>query len=359
MNKQLIHLFLLAIALSGFLKADLNLLYNQQNLPFLGKDSEEVSPIQPIYSLRQFQSGLNYYNPDLSSSNFSHFLSYNFDTIPNIQYPTIGAIWSPGYFQEYKSVNASFSLKLNSQNQRSGQDEILANYFAMGTSVQVGSNLKISGGAEINNRSLLANDVLFESDTYSLPISIQYSLNSNTQLSLNYEKSFTNTHDSATSYDDEKITVGINNLLLPQLETGIKIGVQTREDAKGRLNHKLAGGSSIRYKVNENTAIGSSVSKDFAIGPKGENMEKLQTTLEVDFALNELIFVGTNLAMLNYEYLDTGEETDLANAGLHFKYRDGDLFNLSAGYSLSTPDFDRKLNKRMGHLLNFSASIQF
>ena len=322
-------------------------------------DQAKVS--EELLFVGDFQTGWPYIPTQKEEFSHIHLLEFNnINPFTNGTPVVVGAIWEPAYTQQMQIREHYFNFAA-AQSERQYSDNIERHQQAsMSAEIKVNDSLSVQVGAQIKSAQNEFDSVLYDSDIYSMPLTAFYSIGSNFDLSLGYQKSFTKAQSRDVLFNDDKLQVGIRGEVTPDLHGEVKVGIQSRENTFGVVRNRVTGSSRVKYKLNDLAQIGSSVSKNYTVGPKGENLEKVETKLEFDFSVNELLLIGTNVAVFNYEDIDKGTESDLANAGLHFSYRDGDLFNLSAGYSVTTPEYDDTSNSRkVGHLLNFSASIQF
>ena len=350
-------ILVLVMIINNPAKASLHLRYNHNNSPFLGVDQpEDFHRGERATSLKNFDRGISlnsighFYdaNLDQTDHSFPRMVDEDFYS-ENLGYSAFKIFYPSGKF------SLSYSFSTISKDSLFYQSPIL-NAEILGI-MKISETSHLGLGFRGLDKNRLNNASYSDLNSFSLPLSLNHNLSSTLNIGVEYEKSFFQSNKELL--EEDSIHLGVDGDLTSSLQALMSFGVQHREIERGILDNRITAASAVRYQVNETTQIGSSISKKYATGPEGQNMEKVSTRIEVDYALNELLFVGTNLAVLNYEDLDSGEDSDLANAGLHFKYKNGDLFNLSAGYTISSSDLEQKVNRKMGHLLNFSASLHF
>lgn len=350
-------MLVLVMIINNPAKASLHLRYNHNNSPFLGVDRpEDFHRVERATSLKNFDRGISlnsighFYdaNLDQTDHSFPRMVDEDFYS-ENVGYSAFKVFYPSGKF------SLSYSFSTISKDSLFYQSPIL-NAEILGI-MKISETSHLGLGFRGLDKNRLNNASYSDLNSFSLPLSLNHNLSSTLNIGVEYEKSFFQSNKELL--EEDSIHLGVDGDLTSSLKALMSFGVQHREIERGISDNRITAASAVRYQVNETTQIGSSISKKYATGPEGQNMEKVSTRIEVDYALNELLFVGTNLAVLNYEDLDSGEDSDLANAGLHFKYKNGDLFNLSAGYTISSSDLEQKVNRKMGHLLNFSASLHF
>jgi polysaccharide biosynthesis protein VpsM len=198
-----------------------------------------------------------------------------------------------------------------------------------------------------------------DSDDWSFPVDLYYSVTPKVDLSLGYRYRRTTLSNSNYDSKDHFINLGTRGAFTPKLSGQIRVGVtQRRSDAGGSTN-QLGLGATLNYLLSPKTSIDLTASNDFSHSAFGTSQKNLSVGSDVQFAFTPQWSASTGVHYEATRYLSVpsrGDKFWVGNVGLSYA--------LTANSAVQAAYLFRKNSSNQGvnfndNVLSLSASIRF
>lgn len=235
-------------------------------------------------------------------------------------------------------------------------------------------NASFRGEYEISERTSIAsgvsgsktdfdNNVFFnDTESFSIPVTLYYSLTPRFDLSAGYRYRYTDVKRSGLSgsreYDDNYVNVGIRGEVLPKLMGEARVGYQERSVKGGGDDDGISFGVDFSHFLTPKITLLVGGYRDYETGGQGNSIETIGGSLGARYTFNHLVSATAGVNYFERDY-DSGRTDDTLDLNVGVSYSPISYVNLSAGYIFRTNDSNIGALEFDNNIFNLSASLRY
>ncbi len=235
-------------------------------------------------------------------------------------------------------------------------------------------NANFRGEYEISERTSIAsgvsgskvdfdNDIFFnDSESFSIPVTLYYSLTPRFDLSAGYRYRHTdvdrNGLANSREYEDHYANVGIRGEVLPKLMGEARVGYQERRVEGGGNDDGVSFGLDFSHFLTPKITLLFGGYRDFETGGQGQSIDTVGGSLGARYTFNHLLSATAGVNYFERDY-DTGRTDDTLDLNVGVSYSPITYVNLSAGYIFRTNDSSVDALEFDNNIFNVSASLRY